>query len=66
MAYRITVTELIERYLRRLRDARSRTIHPEIERISGLVPSDVDTEALYNEHVANRHNHDSRGVLAQG
>ena len=52
--HRITVTELIDRYFRRLQDAGSKTIHPEVERISGLVPSDVDSEALYHEHLVSR------------
>ena len=46
--HRITVTELIGRYLRRLQTERPSAIHPEVERISGLVPGDVDVEALYH------------------
>ncbi len=49
--HRITVTELIDRYLRRLQDTNLRTIHPEVEKITGLVPPEVDPEALYREHL---------------
>jgi uncharacterized protein DUF6364 len=53
--HRITVTELIDRYLRRLQLDGSSGIHPEVEKISGLVPADVDVEALYHDHLVKRH-----------
>ena len=53
--HRITVTELIDRYLQRLQVGQITPIHPEVERISGLVPSDVDAEALYHEHMMSKH-----------
>ena len=53
-AHRITVTELIDRYLRSLR-SRSGAIHPEVEKISGLIPAEVDARAEYREHVRGKH-----------
>jgi hypothetical protein len=53
--HRITVTELIDRYLQRLQAGQATLIHPEVERISGLVPPEVDAEALYHEHLMNKH-----------
>ena len=55
--HRMTVAELIDRYLRRLRAGGSdkTSIHPDVERISGLVPSDIDAEALYREHLLEKH-----------
>ena len=49
-AHRITVTELIDRYLRSLQGGTG-AIHPEVERISGLIPAGVDARAEYREHV---------------
>ena len=49
-AHRITVTELIGRYLRSLRTG-TRPIHPEVERIAGLVPPEVDIRVEYGEHL---------------
>jgi len=49
-AHRITVTELIDRYLRSLRGGGG-AIHPEVEKISGLIPPEVDAKAEYHEHV---------------
>ncbi len=53
--HRMTVTELIDRYLRRLQTGQTGPIHPEVEKISGLVPPDVDAEELYREYVMSKH-----------
>ncbi len=53
--HQVTVADLFDRYLRRLQDASGSTIHPEVEKISGLVPSDVDAKELYSEHLARKH-----------
>ena len=53
-AHRITVTELIDRFLRSLRGGTC-TIHPEVEKISGLVPATVDAKAEYRQHVLEKH-----------
>ena len=53
-AHRMTVTELIDRYLRALRGG-SEAIHPEVEKISGLIPPAVDARAEYHEHVLRKH-----------
>lgn len=54
-AHRITLTDLIDRHLRRLRSQEESGIRPEIEKISGLVPADVDAEAEYHEHLLQKH-----------
>jgi hypothetical protein len=51
----MTVTELIDRYLRALQAVPKSKIHPEVERISGLVPSDVDAREIYIEHILEKH-----------
>ena len=53
-AHRVTLTELIDRHFRRLRSQEVDEIHPEVEKISGLVPSDVDAEAEYHEHLSKK------------
>jgi hypothetical protein len=52
--HRITVTELIDRYLQRLQGGQSVAIHPAVEKISGLVPPDIDAEALYHEYLVGK------------
>ena len=54
-AHRITLTELIDRHFRRLRSQEVGEIHPEVERISGLVAPDVDAEAEYHEYLLKKH-----------
>ena len=49
-AHRITVAELIGRYLRSLRTG-ARAIHPEVERIAGLIPPEVDARGQCGEHL---------------
>lgn len=53
-AHRITVTELIDRYLRSLRGGRG-AVHPEVAKISGLIPPTVDARAEYREHAGEKH-----------
>ncbi len=53
-AHRITVTELIDRYLRSLRGGAG-VIHPEVEKIAGLIPPDLDARAEYREHVLEKY-----------
>jgi hypothetical protein len=53
-SHRITVTELIDRYLRSLQ-AGSGAIHQEVEKISGLIPAEADARAEYREHILRKH-----------
>ena len=53
-AHGITVAELIDRYLRSLRSGTG-AIHPEVERISGLIPATVDAKADYRAHIMEKH-----------
>ena len=54
-AHHLTLTELIDRHFRRLRSEEEGGIHPDVERISGIVPSHVDAEAEYHEYLLKKH-----------
>ena len=54
-AHKITVTELIDRFLRSLQTSEGATVHPEVERISGLIPPDADTRSEYREHILRKY-----------
>lgn len=54
-AHGITVTEFIDRLLRRLQASEHTRLHPEVEAISGLVPSDVDVGSEYQQHLLAKH-----------
>jgi hypothetical protein len=53
--HRITVTELIVRSLKRLEGEPEVRIHPEVEKIMGLIPAEIDAEAEYHEHMLRKH-----------
>ena len=51
----ITVTEALHRYLVRLRDLESVEIHPEVSRLSGLAPADIDAQKTHVIHLEEKH-----------
>lgn len=53
--HRITVTELINRFFKRLQRDPEMPIHPEVEKISGVLPAEIDAEAVYHEHMLRKH-----------
>jgi hypothetical protein len=53
-AHRITVTELLDRYLRSLQSGTG-AIHPEVEKISGVIPADLDAREEHREHLVRKH-----------
>jgi hypothetical protein len=54
-AHGVTVTEMIDRYLRGMQALEQRPTSAEIEKITGLIPADVDAEAEYRKHLADKH-----------
>ena len=54
-AHGLSVTEVIDRYLRRMRALEQRSPSAEVEAISGLVPPDVEVEDEYGWHVLRKH-----------
>jgi hypothetical protein len=54
-AHGLTVTEVIDRYLRRLRELERQSPAPELESITGLIPADIDAEAEYRRHLRDKH-----------
>lgn len=53
--HQMTVAELIDRSIQGLRAGMDGPVHPEIEAISGVVPSEIDAEALHREHLLHKH-----------
>jgi hypothetical protein len=54
-AHGLTVTEVIDRYLRRMRALEEQALSPELDFITGLVPADVDAENEHRRHIENKH-----------
>lgn len=51
----ITVTEVLHRYLFRLQELERVDIHPEVSRLTGLVPSEVDAREANTLHLKEKH-----------
>lgn len=54
-AHGLTVTEVVERYLRRMRDLDAHSPSSEVEAISGVVPLEADPEDEYHQHIWEKH-----------
>lgn len=54
-AHGLTVTEVIDRYLRRMRELEDYSPSPALDEITGLVPSDIDVEEEYRRHQLIKH-----------
>ncbi len=53
-AHGVSVTEVIDRYLRSLRRQEEKP-GPEVQRITGLIPVDVDGMEAYRRHLHEKH-----------
>ena len=51
----ISVTEVIDRYLRRLRELENYSPSPTLEAISGILPPDIDAEGEFHRHQLHKH-----------
>ena len=51
----LTVEELFDRYLKLLRERSTSHLHPDIEKYSGIIPSDINAERLYKERQLQKH-----------
>ncbi len=54
-AHGLTVTEVIDRYLRRMRELENYSPSPALDEITGLVPSDIDVEDEHRRHQLVKH-----------
>lgn len=51
----MTMTQLIDRYLRRLQRQQEGSLHPDIVRFSGILPSDLDAKDEYYQAIQEKH-----------
>lgn len=54
-AHGVTVTEVIDRYLRRLQALEQQSPSAELSAITGLIPADIDVEADWRHHLVEKH-----------
>ena len=53
--HQTTVAELIASYAKRLERATNSTLHPDIVKLTGLVPADRDAREEYRRHILEKH-----------
>lgn len=51
----LSVTEVIDRYLRRIRALEQYAPAPELDFITGIIPTDLDTRQAYQEMLIEKH-----------
>ena len=51
----ITVTEVLHRYVFRLRELERVDIHPEVSHVAGLAPANADARAEYSSHLEDKY-----------
>ena len=54
-AHGLSMTEVIDRHLRHLMALERHTPSAELDAITGLLPTDLDTEQAYRDHLAEKH-----------
>lgn len=53
--HKITISELIDRYARFLQGAQKYDLHPEIQKVTGIIPKDIDIEDVCYQHSMEKH-----------
>lgn len=53
--HKVTVKELVDRYIKRLQPNKRRAIHRDVKKMSGIIPSDVETKDSYHTHLLKKH-----------
>jgi len=50
-----TVAGLMARYAQALRSAPRRPIHPDVQKLTGLIPPEIDAKETYIQHILEKH-----------
>jgi hypothetical protein len=53
--HKITISELIDRYAKFLQVPQKYDLHPDIQKITGIIPKDIDTEKIFYQHSMEKH-----------
>ncbi len=53
--HQLSVDEVIDRSLKLLQRTEQGDIHPDVLTISGIVPSEINAEAEYRDHLLRKH-----------
>ncbi|MEZ4527005.1 MAG: DUF6364 family protein [Desulfobacterales bacterium] len=53
--HRITISELIDRYVKYLKKYQGIEIHPDIAKITGIVPENIDAREMFHQYSMEKH-----------
>jgi hypothetical protein len=53
--HKITISELVDRYVKELQESQKCELHPDIRRFSGIIPKDIDSHKMFYEHIMEKH-----------
>jgi hypothetical protein len=51
----ISVSNLIDRWIKILRSKSKPRIHPDIEKFTGIIPAEIDVDQAINEYIMTKH-----------
>jgi len=52
---KISVSNLIDRWIKILKAKSKPTIHPDIEKLTGIIPPDIDVDEAITEYIMAKH-----------
>ncbi len=50
-----SVDEMLDQFIKELQQQESRHLHPEVQKITGILPEDVDVREEYYRHIRGKH-----------
>ena len=53
--HRITISELIDRYAKFLQVSQNYDLDPDLKKVTGIIPNDIDAEEIFYQHVMEKH-----------
>ncbi len=53
--HNLSISQLIDRWVKSLKEKPNIPIHPDIEKLTGIIPSDLDYRAVYYDGMMEKH-----------
>jgi len=50
-----SVADVLAQYIQRLKSRQSQDLHPEVKKITGVLPPDLDVKSEYHQHIVDKH-----------
>ncbi len=50
-----SVAEVLAQYIQRLKSRQSPALHPDVKKITGILPAELDVASDYHQHIVEKH-----------